>query len=76
MIPFDLESSLIELPMFTGSRNLGVRWQSCLITAAIVRLGFSRQAGHYRVAAFLPNASGLGIQMTTSPNPKTCCDHT
>ena len=65
MILLDLESRLIKLPISNG-KDIRVRWQAYHMTTAIVHLGPSRQAGHYRVAAFIPDVNGFGRLMITS----------
>ena len=58
LIPLDLNTRAIQLPIFNSQDSTEVHWKQYDITTAIVHLGPNQRAGHYRVSAFLPNNPG------------------
>ena len=53
-----LEDKSVRVPIFRPD-SLAVYWEEYTITTAIVHLGETPETGHYRTAAFVPNAPGV-----------------
>ena len=69
MIPLNLENRILHFPRFCSQDSQAVTWCTYEIVTAVVLLRPSGQAGHYRVAAFLPG--GVGVWYSDDNQPAT-----